>query len=61
MEQTENNFKLFMRIQENKHSLDTLRTITKAIERRFGEHAQVKVEHRDSLINIYLKTDRVLY
>ena len=51
----QDNFKLFTRIQDNKHSLEALRTMTRAIEARFGERAQVKAEHKAGLINVYVK------
>ena len=58
MEQTKDNFKLFSRIQDNKHSLEALRTMTRALEARFGERTQVRAEHKDGLINVYVKLDK---
>ena len=55
MNQTQNDFKLFTRIQDSKHSLETLRLITKSVEARFGEAAQIKTEHKGNLVNVYIK------
>ncbi len=55
MDQTQNDFKLFTRIEDTKHSLETLRLITKSVEARFGEATQVKAEHKDNLVNVYIK------
>ena len=55
MNQTQNDFKLFTRIQDSEHALETLRLITKSVEARFGEAAQIKTEHKGNLVNVYIK------
>ena len=55
MNQTQNDFKLFTRIQDSKHVLEILRLITKSVEARFGEATQIKTEHKGNLVNVYIK------
>lgn len=55
MNQTQNDFKLFTRIQDSKHALETLRLITKSVEARFGSAAQIKTEHKGNFVNVYIK------
>lgn len=49
-----NNFKLFIRLQETKHSAVTIERLTRAIEARFGKQTQIKLEHKGGLVNVYL-------